>query len=109
MTKYHSRKVMIDGIEFDSRREAQRYAELKLLERAGEITDLRTQVKYTLIPAQKKLSGGTERACTYTADFVYRDKSGREIVEDAKGMRTQQYIIRRKLMLWVHGIEVIEV
>ena len=78
MTKYHSRKAMIDGIEFDSRREAQRYAELKLMERAGIISDLRTQVKYTLIPAQKKLSGGTERACTYTADFVYRDKSGSE-------------------------------
>lgn len=109
MTKYHSQKAMLDGIEFDSRREAQRYAELKLLERAGEITDLRTQVKYTLIPAQKRPSGGVERACTYTADFVYKDKSGHEIVEDAKGMRTQQYIIRRKLMLWVHGIEVVEI
>lgn len=109
MTKYHARKTALDGMEFDSRREAQRYAELKLLQRAGEITDLRTQVRYTLIPAQKKPSGGTERACTYTADFVYRDKAGREIVEDAKGMRTQQYIIRRKLMLWVHGIEVVEI
>lgn len=109
MTKYHSRKTMLDGMEFDSRREANRYAELKLLQRAGEISDLRTQVKYTLIPAQKKPSGGTERACTYTADFVYRDKRGREIAEDAKGVRTQQYIIRRKLMLHVHGIEVKEV
>lgn len=109
MTKYHSRKTTLDGMEFDSCKEANRYAELKLLQRAGEITDLRTQVKYTLIPAQKKPSGGTERACTYTADFVYRDKSGREIVEDVKGMRTQQYIIRRKLMLYLNGIEVKEV
>lgn len=109
MTKYHSRKAIVDDIEFDSRREANRYAELKLLERAGEISDLELQKKYLLIPSQKKPSGGTERACTYTADFVYRNKSGREIVEDAKGMRTQQYTIRRKLMLWVHGIEVIEV
>lgn len=109
MTKYRSRKAVLDGVVFDSRLEANRYAELKLLERAGEITDLRTQVKYTLIPAQKKPSGGTERAVTYTADFAYRDKFGREIVEDSKGVRTQQYIIRRKLMLYVHGIEVKEV
>lgn len=109
MTKYHSRKVTVDGIAFDSHREAKRYRELYLLQRAGLISDLRTQVKYTLIPAQKKPSGGTERACTYTADFVYRNKSGKEIVEDAKGVRTQQYIVRRKLMLFVHGIEVQEV
>lgn len=109
MTKYHSRKVTRDGITFDSAREARRYAYLRLLERAGEINDLRTQVKYTLIPGQKKPSGGTERAVTYTADFVYRDKTGKEIVEDAKGVRTQQYIIRRKLMLYTHGIEVLEV
>lgn len=109
MTKYRSRKAVLDGIVFDSQLEANRYAELKLLERAGEITDLRTQVRYTLIPSQKKPSGGTERAVTYTADFAYRDKFGREIVEDSKGVRTQQYIIRRKLMLYVHGIEVKEV
>lgn len=109
MTKYHSRKAVLDGIVFDSQLEANRYAELKLLERAGEITDLRTQVRYTLIPSQKKPSGGTERACTYTADFVYKDKSGGEIVEDTKGMKTQQYTIRRKLMLWVHGVEIKEI
>ena len=109
MTKYHSRKVTLDGMQFDSHREACRYRELSLLQRAGEISDLRTQVKYTLVPAQKKPSGGTERAVTYTADFVYRDKSGREIVEDAKGVRTQQYIVRRKLLLYVYGIEIIAV
>ena len=109
MTKYHSRKITLEGMTFDSVREAKRYRELSLLQRAGEISDLRTQVKYPLIPAQKKPSGGTERAVTYTADFVYKDKSGREIVEDSKGMRTQQYIIRRKLMLWLHGIEIKEI
>lgn len=109
MNKYHSRKVTLDGIEFDSRREANRYRELCLLRRAGEISDLRTQVRYTLIPAQKKPSGGRERAVTYTADFVYFDKDGNEVVEDAKGVRTQQYIIRRKLLLYVYGIEVKEV
>lgn len=109
MSKYHSRKITIDGMTFDSIKEAKRYRDLSLLQRAGEISDLRTQVKYTLVPSQKKPSGGTERPVTYTADFVYKDKAGREIVEDSKGMRTQQYIIRRKLMLWVHGIEVQEV
>ena len=109
MSKYRSRKVTVNGIVFDSHREARRYQELQLLLRAGEISQLEMQKKYTLIPAQKKPSGGTERACTYTADFAYKDKTGREIVEDSKGMRTQQYIIRRKLMLYVHGIEVKEV
>lgn len=109
MSKYRSRRVTVDGATFDSYREAKRYRDLSLLLRAGEISDLRTQVKYTLIPGQKKPSGGTERAVTYTADFVYRDKTGKEIVEDAKGVRTQQYIIRRKLMLYTHGIEVLEV
>lgn len=109
MSKYHSRKVTVNGIEFDSHREARRYQELQLLLRAGEISQLQMQKKYTLIPSQKKPSGGTERAVTYTADFVYKDNTGREIVEDSKGMKTQQYIIRRKLMLYVHGIEVKEV
>ena len=109
MTKYHSRKTVLDGITFDSKREAHRYRELSLLLRAGEISDLRCQVKYTLIPSQKKPSGGTERPLTYTADFVYIGRDGKEVVEDAKGMRTQQYIMRRKMMLYVYGIEVMEV
>lgn len=109
MSKYHAQKITVDGMTFDSRKEARRYWELHIMQRAGEISDLRTQVTYTLVPAQKKPSGGRERAVTYTADFVYRDKAGREVVEDVKGVRTQQYIIRRKLLLFVHGIEVKEV
>lgn len=109
MTKYHSRKITVNGIEFDSRREARRYQELQMLLRSGEITQLEMQKKYVLIPGQKKPSGGTERPVTYTADFVYKDKDGKEVVEDVKGVRTQQYTIRRKLMLWVHGIEIQEV
>lgn len=109
MSKYHSRKVTVNGIVFASHREARRYQELQMLLRAGEISQLQMQKKYTLIPAQKKPSGGTERAVTYTADFVYKDRDGNEIVEDSKGVRTQQYIIRRKLMLRVHGIEIREV
>lgn len=109
MSKYHSQKITVDGMTFDSHKEARRYWELNIMQRAGEISDLRTQVTYTLVPPQKKPSGGKERAVTYTADFVYRDKNGAEVVEDVKGVRTQQYIIRRKLMLYVYGIEVKEV
>lgn len=110
MRKYHNQPVVVNGIKFDSRREARRYQELQLLLRAGEISQLEMQKKYTLIPTQKKPSGGTERAVTYTADFVYKDnRTGKETVEDAKGMKTQQGIIRRKLMLYIHGIEVKEI
>lgn len=101
-------KTVQDGQVFDSGQESRRYTELKLLEKAGEITNLRTQVKYKLIPKQDKPGGGYERPVTYTADFVYF-KNGHEVVEDSKGHRTQQYVIRRKLMLWVHGIQVQEV
>lgn len=110
MNKYHARKCCLDGICFDSKHEMQRYAQLKLLERAGEISDLRLQVKYQLIPRQDDSAGQMlERAVNYIADFVYKDKTGGTVVEDAKGNRTKEYIIKRKLMLWVHGIQVVEV
>lgn len=89
---------------YASKREAQRAADLQLLLKIGEISDLQEQVKFELIPKQEG-----ERAVTYTADFVYRDKSGEVVVEDSKGMKTQQYIIRRKLMLFIHKIRVREV
>lgn len=80
------------------------------MQRAGLISNLQEQVKYTLIPSQRGSDGKViERPVTYTADFVYQDADGNQIVEDSKGFRTQQYIVRRKLMLWVHGIRVIEV
>lgn len=104
MTKYKAKKVQVDGITFDSKREARRYCELRLLERAGEIRELELQKKYELIPKQ-----GKERAVHYIADFVYKDKSGAEIVEDTKGFRTPDYVIKRKLMKWVHGIEIKEI
>jgi len=103
MTKYNARKCEFAGMTFDSRAELRRYKELRLLERAGEITDLRRQVEYELIPKQKG-----ERRAVYTADFVYRE-GGREIVEDVKGVKTRDYILRRKLMLWRHGIKIREV
>ena len=103
--KYHASKTEIDGIRFDSRKEAARYSELKLLERAGEIRDLQLQVPFELIPKQEG-----ERACTYVADFVYHIAgTGEMVVEDAKGMRTDVYKIKRKLMLYRHGIRIHEV
>lgn len=87
-----------------SKREDKRAQDLALLQKLGEIHGLEEQVKYVLVPSQKG-----ERPVTYTADFRYRDKQGKLHVEDSKGYKTQQYIIRRKLMLWVHGIKIEEV
>jgi hypothetical protein len=106
--KYHSKKTEVDGIKFDSKKEAERYYELRLLEIAGAISDLKMQVKFELIPSQRINGKSVERPCTYVADFVYKE-NGKTIVEDTKGFRTKDYIIKRKLMLWVHGIRVREV
>jgi hypothetical protein len=112
--KYKNRKCVVDGIEFDSRKEANRYTELKLMLKAGKIKDLRRQVKYVLIPTQrgddKKV---IERECAYIADFVYFDcETGKEIVEDVKGYRGggayEVFKIKRKLMLERYGIRIKE-
>lgn len=110
--KYKNKKYEIDGITFDSKKEARRYAELNLLEASGSIKDLQLQKEFTLIPAQydpitKKC---LERACKYKADFYYYDNlQNKWIVEDTKGFKTKDYIIKRKLMLYVHGIRIQEV
>ena len=122
MTKYKNKKVTIDGITFDSHKEARRYGYLSLLEKAGEITNLARQVEYELIPVQKQTTEYTdkkgktrrktavlERAVKYIADFVYFNKNGDIVVEDAKGVRTKEYVITRKLMLYMYGIKVSEV
>jgi hypothetical protein len=106
--KYNNKKVTYDGIIFDSTKEARRYQMLKLLLRAGAISDLRLQVPYELIPAQYINGKCVERAVKYIADFVYTE-NGKEVVEDAKGVRTDTYKIKRKLMLYVHGIKIKEV
>lgn len=119
--KYGNRKVNVSGIEFDSRREGYRYAELSLMEKAGVIRNLRRQVKFVLIPSQyteykvegkngkiKAVKRLLERECSYVADFVY-EEDGRTVVEDTKGFRTKDYIIKRKLMLHIHGIRIREV
>ncbi len=108
--KYHNRKTIVNGHTFDSKKEANRYSELLLLERAGAIHDLRTQVKYVLIPSQRSKETGKviERECSYKADFVYTE-GGETVVEDVKGFRTKEYIIKRKLMLHVYGIRIREI
>jgi hypothetical protein len=121
MSKYHSKKVVVDGISFDSRKEANRYRELKLLERAGEIMDLKRQVKFVLLPAQygvvgykkngKPIRKCIERECSYFADFTYCDKNGVLVVEDVKSpaTRTRDYILKRKMLLYFHMIRIKEV
>lgn len=108
--KYNAEKTVYNGIEFDSKREANRYAELLILERSGQITGLNRQIRYELIPLQKDESGKClERAVSYIADFVYKDIDGQTVVEDTKGMRTKEYVIKRKLMLYIHGIRIKEI
>lgn len=94
---------------YDSSKEHRRANQLKLMQRAGVIHNLREQVKYVLIPTQRDNDGKLlEKECSYYADFVY-EKDGATIVEDTKGVRTKEYIIKRKLMLRVHGISIVEI
>ena len=108
MNKYGNRKVIHDGIEFDSMKEAHRYCELKLMQRAGLISDLQLQVSFELIPAQRIDGKVVERAVNYVADFVYK-QNGQTVVEDTKGYKTSEYIMKRKMMLYFHGIRIMEV
>ena len=97
MSKYQSKKTMIDGITFDSRAESQRYCELKLLERAGKIKDLSLQHKFELQPSFKK-NGKTIRAIVYVADFVYFDlERMAHVIEDVKGYKTKEYLLKKKM------------
>ncbi|MBQ9009309.1 MAG: DUF1064 domain-containing protein [Clostridia bacterium] len=115
MAKYGNRKVTVDGIRFDSKKEAARWRELLVLKRAGLISDLERQVKYELIPVQRVDGKCVERAVNYIADFVYRDENGDLVVEDVKGYRDPhsagyaKFVLKRKLMLYVHGIAVREI
>lgn len=96
-SKYKNKKVVVDGIEFDSKKEAGRYKELKLLEKAGKIKDLELQKVFELIPSFKK-NGKTYRKTTYKADFSYFDiTEGKYKVEDVKGFKTDVYKLKKKL------------
>ncbi len=132
-TKLNNKSIVIDGIEFQSTKEGNRYCELKLLQRAGKISDLELQKRYELIPAQyetvetgeyykvgaKKGQPKTKQVCieqsvVYIADFVYTE-NGQTVVEDVKGFRDPssatyaKFVLKRKMMLWIHGIKIKEV
>lgn len=111
--KYSNKKVEIDGIVFDSKKEARTYAELKLLKAAGEIKDFARQVSFELVPAQYQEANGKkkciEKAVTYKADFVVEHLDGERSVIDCKGMRLPVYTVKRKLMLFIHNIRIQEI
>jgi hypothetical protein len=126
-SKYRSQKITRDGLTFDSLKEYRRFCDLLLLEKAGAITDLKRQVPFELIPAQyEELPTGEfykrgdrkgqpkfkrvciEQSVVYNADFTYTE-NGKTVVEDTKGVRTKDYIIKRKLMLFVLGIRIKEI
>ncbi len=110
-SKYNAAKTVFNGLNFDSQKEANRYAALRFLERAGHIRNLQRQVKFTLIPTQRDETGRLiEKECSYKADFVYFDCDKETTVfEDVKGFKTADYLIKRKLMLHVHGIKIKEI
>lgn len=120
--KYRNRKAKVGGTVYDSTKEARRHQELKLLERAGKISDLQTQVKFVLIPTQREPDtigprGGVkpgkvlEREVSYIADFVYT-QDGKRVIEDVKGFKDGEayklFVVKRKLMLYIHGIRIKE-
>ena len=108
--KYRNRTVIAAGQRFDSAAESRRYRTLSLLQAAGDITALERQVSFTLIPKLKRADGKPELPVTYVADFVYM-RDGAQVVEDVKSAPTRKlpaYIIKRKLMLHVHGITLLE-
>lgn len=107
--KYGNRKMQTDEGTFDSVKEYYRWLDLRQMVKAGIVSDLQRQVHYQLIPAQKIGGKTVEKACTYIADFVYKDKSGNTVVEDVKGVKTEVYKIKKKLMLWRYGIHIKEV
>lgn len=121
-SKYQNKKTEVDGLVFDSKKEAKYYLILKQRLNDGEIDNLRMQVPYELIPAvwktevkhlktkDKEVRKQVQRAVHYVADFVYTDvHTGDEVVVDTKGFRTKEYILKRKMMLAFKGISIVEV
>lgn len=121
MNKYRNKKVIVDGISFDSKKEARYYLLFREMEKKGEIFDLRLQVRYEIIPSvwkeeicylktkTKTIRRCVQKAVHYIADFVYTDKDGNECVIDAKGYRTKEYLLKKKIMLAYKGIQITEV
>lgn len=105
-SKYHAKKTVVDGIEFDSAKEAKRYAKLRALEDAGKIQGLRLQVPFELVPSFE-CDGVKYRGMKYIADFVYY-RDGKQVVEDTKGWKTAEYRMKKKLMAYVNHINIEE-
>ena len=120
-SKYGNKKAKANGKVFDSKTERSRYYTLQMLEKAGEISDLRLQVPFEIIPAiyetvevqlktkTKQVQKLVQRAAHYVADFVYKDKNGNMVVEDSKGFRTKEYELKKKMMRAFLGITIKEV
>lgn len=104
--KYHAKKTTIDGIEFDSAKEAKRYTKLRALEEAGKIQSLRLQVPFELVPSFE-CDGVKYRGMKYVADFVYY-RDGKQIVEDCKGVKTAEYKLKKKLMAFINHVNIEE-
>lgn len=100
MNKFNARKTELDGIVFDSKRESERYLELILLVRAGEISDLKFQPSFQLLPAFE-YHGKKVRGMKYTADFQYQE-DGKTVIEDVKGMKTKAFGLRWKFVMYIH-------
>lgn len=109
MNKFHAVKVKYNGMVFDSKHEFERYLVLADMQKRGQIKNLQRQVTFELVPNQRTVDGRTLRSVKYIADFVYEQKNGMQIVEDAKGVRTREYQIKKKLMLSRYGILIKEV
>lgn len=104
--KFNAKKTTVDGIEFDSAKEARRYAELRDMERAGKIQGLRLQVPFELVPSFE-CDGVKYRDMRYIADFVYY-RNGKQVVEDTKGVKTAEYRLKKKLMAYVNHVNIEE-
>lgn len=102
MTKYGNRRVNSPDGWFDSQREYKRWGELKLLEHAGQISELKHHVSYELVPRMGRI-----RPVKYIADFEYIE-NGKKVVEDSKGYRNRLYVLKRKLMLYRHNVSILE-
>ena len=105
-SKYNAKKTVVDGIEFDSTKEAKRYTKLRDMESAGRIQGLRLQVPFELLPSFE-CEGVKYRGMKYIADFVYY-RDGKQVVEDCKGVKTAEYKLKKKLMAFTNHINIEE-
>lgn len=105
-SKYHAKKTVVDGVQFDSAKEAKRYTRLRALEEEGKIKHLRLQVPFELLPSFE-CDGVKYRGMSYVADFVYH-RNGEVVVEDCKGFKTPEYKMKKKLMAYVNHINIYE-